>query len=268
MFVVIFMQKPKVVILCGGEGTRLREETEYKPKPMVTVGGFPILWHIMKTYAHFGFCEFVLCLGYKGDAIKQFFLTHEMMHNDVTIRLDDRQHDVVHREKGAEDWTITFADTGLKTMTGARLARVEKYIETDMFLATYGDAVSTINIADEIRFHQKSGAAATLAGVHPHSKFGLVSASAEGVVEKFVEKPVLYDYVNGGFYVFNREVFDYVSKDESCVLETKPFYNMVAKKKVGMYRHEGFWHSMDTYKDYLELNDMWDKGNRPWKIWE
>ncbi|HIH30591.1 TPA: glucose-1-phosphate cytidylyltransferase [Candidatus Micrarchaeota archaeon] len=258
----------KVVILCGGEGTRLREETEYKPKPMVTVGGLPILWHIMKIYSHFGFNEFVLCLGYRGEMIKQFFLSRELMSNDITIRLNDREHDIVHREKDDDDWTITFAETGLKSQTGSRIKRIEKYIGSDNFLATYGDAVSNIDIKDEIAFHRKKGALATLAGVHPHSKFGLVSAEKNGMVEKFVEKPVLYDYVNGGFYVFRRDIFDYLDADESCVLETGPFTALSEKRQLAMYRHEGFWHSMDTYKDYLELNKMCDEEKTPWKMWK
>ncbi len=261
------MEKPKVVILCGGEGTRLREETEYKPKPMVTVGGMPMLWHIMKIYSHFSYNDFVLCLGYKGEMIKQFFLSHELMNNDVTIKLDDRSRDLVHRAKGAEDWSITFADTGLKANTGSRIKQIERYIGSDTFLTTYGDAVSDININDEIAFHKKHGQACTLAGVHPHSKFGLVKAGADGLISKFDEKPVLLDYVNGGFYVFQKEIFDYLETAESCVLETKPFSQLVSKKKMSMYKHDGFWHSMDTYKDFLELNSMWDQGIRPWKKW-
>ncbi len=261
------MEKMKVVILCGGEGTRLREETEYKPKPMVMVGGMPILWHVMKYYSHFGFNDFVLCLGYKGGAIKDFFLSHELMHNDVTIKFNDRRRDIVHKADDAEDWTITFADTGLKAMTGARLKKAEKYIDTDIFLVTYGDGLSNHDLDAEIAFHRKMGKAATLTGVHPYSKFGMVTADKDGIVEKFVEKPVLYDYVNGGYYVFQKDAMDCLSADDSCVLETKPLEKLVEKKQLAMFRHDGFWHSMDTYKDYLDLNKMWDSGIRPWKIW-
>jgi glucose-1-phosphate cytidylyltransferase len=258
----------KVVILCGGEGTRLREETEYKPKPMVTIGGFPVLWHIMKAYSHYGYNEFVLCLGYKGDMIKQFFLTHELMHNDFTIRTRDRAKDIVHKEKQLDDWAITFADTGLKSMTGSRIKRIEKYVDTDDFFLTYGDGLSSLNIPDELKFHRKMGTTATLTAVHPHSKLGLIKPGKNGLVETFVEKPVLYDYVNGGFYVFKKDIFDRLDTDESCVLETKPFEGLVREKQLSMYKHEGFWYAMDTYKDYLELNKMWDEGKRPWKIWE
>lgn len=261
------MEKMKVVLLCGGEGTRLREETEYKPKPMVTIGGMPILWHIMKYYSSFGFNEFILCLGYKGEMIKEFFLSHELMHNDVTINFSDRKRDLIHKSGGDEDWSITFADTGLQAMTGSRIKKVDKYIDTETFLVTYGDGLSNHDLAAELSFHRKSGKLATLVGVHPYSKFGMVKAKEDGVIEKFVEKPVLDDYVNGGFYVFQKGVLDYLSPDDSCVLETKPFENLVSKKQMALFKHDGFWHSMDTYKDYLDLNAMWDSGVRPWKIW-
>ncbi len=257
----------KVVILCGGEGTRLREETEYKPKPMVTVGGLPILWHIMKTYSFYGYNDFVLCLGYKGDAIKQFFLTHELMHNDVTIKLGDRGQDVVHKGGDPENWTITFAETGLKSMTGSRVKRIEKYINGDDFFMTYGDGLADSNIRKEFEFHRKTGKIGTLTAVHPQSKYGLIKPGKGDLVEKFVEKPVLYDYVNGGFYVFKKDIFDYLSQDEGCVLEREPFTKLVEEKQLAIYRHEGFWYGMDTYKDYLELNRMWDEGRRPWKVW-
>ncbi|MFA5105517.1 MAG: sugar phosphate nucleotidyltransferase [Candidatus Micrarchaeia archaeon] len=262
------MEKPKVVILCGGEGTRLREETEYRPKPMVTVGGLPILWHIMKTYAHYGFDEFVLCLGYKGDAIKQFFLTHELMHNDFTIKLGDRSHDTVHKGSKAEDWTITFAETGLKSMTGSRIKRIEKYIGGDDFFVTYGDGLSSQDIKKELEFHRKTGTTGTLTAIHPQSRFGMIKPGKGDLVETFVEKPVLYDYVNGGYYVFNKDVFDMLSTDEKCVLETGPLASLAQKKQLAMFRHEKFWYAMDTYKDYLELNKMWDEGKRPWVCWE
>lgn len=261
------MEKPKVVILCGGEGTRLREETEYKPKPMVTVGGMPILWHIMKYYSHFGFNEFVLCLGYRGDMIKQFFLMHELMSNDVTIQLGRREMDVVHKNKNLDDWTITFAETGIKAQTGTRIKRAEKYIGSDWFLSTYGDGLSDTNLHEEIEFHKRHGLTGTIAAVHPHSKFGLIEAEASGIINRFTEKPVLYDYVNGGFHVFQKEIFDFMSSDDNCILEVDVFSKLVEKRKLAMFKHDGFWHAMDTYKDYLELNGMWDEGVRPWKIW-
>lgn len=258
----------KVVILCGGEGTRLREETEYKPKPMVTIGALPILWHIMKIYSHYGFSDFILCLGYKGEMIKQFFLQHELMRNDFTMRLDNSAQNRVHRASEAEGWSITFADTGLKSQTGSRAKRIERYIDSDDFLLTYGDGVSNIDIPAAFSLHKKLGKTATISGVHPHSKVGLVKADAQGIVQNFMEKPVLNDYVNGGFMCFSKRIFDYLEEDESCVLETGPFSSLVEKGEMAMYRHEGFWHCMDTYKDYLDLNRMWDIGKRPWKVWK
>ncbi|MFH1471046.1 MAG: sugar phosphate nucleotidyltransferase [Candidatus Micrarchaeota archaeon] len=262
------MKNEKVVILCGGEGTRLREETEFKPKPMVTVGGLPILWHIMKIYSHYGFKDFVLCLGYRGDVVKQFFINHELMHNDLTIDMKDRHKDIVHRKGDDEDWTITFAETGLKAMTGARVKRIERYVDCDDFLLTYGDGLSDVDIKKLLDFHKKSRGIGTLTAVHPHSKWGMVRGDKEGKVTEFVEKPILYDYVNGGFYCFRKDFFDYLSSDEGCVMEGGPMGSLVGEKKLSMLKHEGFWFGMDTYKDYLDLNRMWDEGKTPWKVWK
>jgi len=260
-------QKTKVVILCGGEGTRLREETETKPKPMVMIGGMPILWHIMKIYSHHGYNDFVLSLGYKSEVIKQFFLMHELMHNDFTINLKNRKNDTVHKAGAEEDWTITFAETGLKAQTGARIKRIEKYVQEDDFMVTYGDAVSDVDIKKLFEFHRKQNTAATLTAVHPHSKWGLVKSGANGLISEFVEKPFLFDYVSGGFFAFKKDVFDYIGSEEDCVLEAKPFSRLVEKKQFSMFKHEGFWHSVDTYKDYLEINKIWDSGKAKWKTW-
>jgi glucose-1-phosphate cytidylyltransferase len=192
---------------------------------------------------------------------------HELMSNDITIQMGKRDMDVVHKNRKMDDWAITFAETGMKAQTGTRLKRVEKYIDSDWFLSTYGDGLSNVDIPAEIAFHQRSKATATIAGVHPHSKFGLIEADAGGLIKRFTEKPVLYDYVNGGFHVFQKEVFDSMSNDDNCVLEQDVFSRLVAGKKLAMFRHDGFWHAMDTYKDYLELNGMWDEGVRPWKVW-
>ncbi len=262
------MEKPKVVILCGGEGTRLREETEFKPKPMVTVGGLPIILHIMKMYAHYGFDDFVLCLGYKGQSIKEFFINHEYMHNDFTLNLGDRTKDVVHKSPDIMNWSVTFAETGLKAMTGARIKKIEKYVDTDNFFVTYGDGVADISLPSLYDFHKKQNTTATLTAVHPRSKYGMVKAGNNGLIETFVEKPVLFDYINGGFYCFKKDMFDRLSHDNNCVLETAPFEGLVADNQFSMYRHEGFWYAMDTYKDYLELNKMWSEGKTPWKVWE
>lgn len=262
------MEKPKVVILCGGEGTRMREETEFKPKPLVTIGGMPILWHIMKIYSHHGFRDFVLCLGYKGDLIKQFFLSHEFMNNDFTINLGDRGKDEVHKGRDAEDWNITFAETGLKAMTGSRVKKIEKYIPDDNFLLTYGDGISSLDISGALSFHREQGTIGTLTGVHPQVRWGMLRIGNGNMVEGFAEKPVMFDYVNGGFYCFRKDFFDYLSADDSCVMETKPLEKLSGDRQLSIYKHDGFWYAMDTYREFLELNRMWDSGNRPWKVWE
>lgn len=258
----------KAVILCGGLGTRLREETEFKPKPMVTVGGYPILWHIMKTYSHFGINDFVLCLGYKGDVIRQFFLNQEFMTNDITIGLKGQKR-MVHENSKIDDWNVTLVDTGANTMTGGRIKRIQKYISEDNFFVTYGDGVADINISALLAHHKKIQTIGTLSGVNPQSRFGMIKSDQSGIVTEFVEKPVLYDdFVNGGYYVFKKDFFDYLSSDESCVLEKTPLSNLAEKKQLSLYKHRGFWACMDTYRDFMMLNEIWDSGKVPWKIWK
>ncbi|MDO8554714.1 MAG: sugar phosphate nucleotidyltransferase [Candidatus Micrarchaeota archaeon] len=241
------MEKPKIVILCGGEGTRLREETEFKPKPMVTIGGMPILWHIMKIYSHYGFDDFVLCLGYKGEIIEQFF------HNNPAIN---------------SKWNMTFVNTGLKAQTGTRVKRVEKYVNGDTFMLTYGDGLSNVNIKELFEFHLKKEKIGTLTGVQPHTRWGIVKADENGIITDFLEKPKIQDHINGGFYCFKKEFFDYLSEDEDCIMETKPLQILAKERQFAMFKHDGFWHGMDTYKDYLDLNKIWDDGNVPWKVWK
>jgi len=241
------LNNEKVVILCGGKGTRLQEETEFRPKPLVPIGEMPILFHIMKTYSNYGFNKFILCLGYKGQMINDFFSENKQIQG--------------------ENWDIIFADTGVESQTGSRIKQIEKHIDSDIFLATYGDGISNINITGLFNFHKKQNTIGTLSAVHPHSKYGLIKEGKNHIVENFVEKPVLYDYINGGFFVFKKEFFDYLSKDESCILEREALSNLVSKKQLSMYKHEDFWHCMDTYKDYLELNEMWRNKNTPWKVW-
>ncbi len=255
-----------VVILCGGEGTRLREETEFKPKPMVTVGGKPIIWHIMKGYSKFGFKRFILCLGYKGESIKEYFLHSDLMSNDLTLRMGRRQEDQIHRLGPEDDWTITFADTGLKSQTGARIKRIQKYVDTDRFMVAYGDGVSDINISTLADFHAKSGRIGVLTGVRPPSRFGLMDLDGDKVI-RFREKPKIDEYVNAGYYVFKKEMFDWIKDDESCMIEREPLGRLASEGQLGIYKYEGFWHMMDTYKDYLDLNRMWDSGHVPWRIW-
>ncbi len=256
-----------VVILCGGKGTRLREETEYKPKPMVEIGGRPILWHIMKTYGHFGFCHFILCLGYRGSAIKDYFLNYEAMNNDFTIQLGAAQaitYEEGHEEQG---YRVTLVDTGLNTMTGARIKRIEPYVTGDTFMVTYGDGLADLDIADELRFHQEHQKLATLVAIQPPSRFGILDLAENNHVMHFREK-VRNDWINGGFFIFNRRVFDYLDADPNCVLEQTPLERLAADEQLVAYRHHGFWMGMDTFREYEMLNDMWNAGKAEWAIWQ
>lgn len=258
------MSKIKAVILCGGMGTRLREETEYKPKPLVEVGGMPILWHVMKHYAQAGITDFVLALGYKGSMIKEYFMNFEWMSNDFTLNLRSKEERVVCCEHDLEDWTITFADTGQSTMTGGRLFKAQKYLDGDIFLATYGDGISNVNIKELIAFHKKHNKIATLTGIHPASPFGIIEAE-DGVVKSFKEKPRLEGMINGGFFVFDKRLFNYL--DDNAVLEEEPLRKLAHEGQLAVYKHEDFWACMDTFKDVERLNAMWNEGNHPWKTW-
>ncbi len=255
-----------VVILAGGRGYRLREETEFRPKPMVEIGGRPILWHIMKIYAHYGFTNFIICLGYKGYIIKEYFLNYEYMHRDFTIRLGQQNSVILHDHHPEEDWTVTLADTGLETNTGGRVYRIRRYIPGDTFFMTYGDGVADINIDELLSFHRRMGRIATVTGVRPLSRFGVVEMNDEGLVQRFREKPQLDGIVSGGFFVFNTRVFDYL--DDNVVLEQEPLRRLAEDGQLALYEHKGFWKSMDTYRDWLEFNRMWEEGNTPWKVWE
>mgnify|MGYP006421212207 FL=1 len=258
----------KVVILCGGKGTRLREETEFRPKPMVKIGGKPILWHIMKIYSHFGFNEFILCLGYQGNVIKEYFY-HYMLHNsDVTIKLGKNQQVTMHDTSIEEDWTITIVDTGENHLKGARVKKIERYIEDDSFMVTYGDGVGDINIKKLVDFHQSNGKIATVTGVSPPSAFGQIHAKDSTVIE-FNEKPQIKEgIINGGFLIFNRKIFDYLNEDETCDLEMGALEQLTHKKELMVFRHEGGWSCMDTYRDTVYLNQLWDNGQAFWKIWD
>src|SRR5580704_5385880 len=226
----------KVVILCGGLGTRLREETEFRPKPMVEVGGRPILWHIMKTYAHHGFREFVLCLGYRGNMIKEYFLNYEAMNNDFTISLGQESRLSFNGAHQEQDFRVTLADTGQETMTGGRIKRIENYIDGDTFLVTYGDGLANVNITELLAFHKSHGKAATVTTVHPQSRFGVLDTASDGKVLAFNEKPRADGWVNAGFQVFNRTVFDYIAGD-SCILEREPMERLAAEGQLRAYRH-------------------------------
>ncbi len=255
----------KVVILCGGYGTRLREETESRPKPMVEVGGKPILWHIMKSFAHHGLNDFILCLGYKAEVIKNYFLNYEEHNNDFTIELGTGMIEI-HTPHEEDGWRVTLADTGLNTMTGARVKRVERYVDGDQFMLTYGDGVTDLDIKELLKFHQGSGKIGTVTGVAPPSHYGELGIAGDQVVS-FREKPQMQgSFINGGYFVLNRDFFKYLSEDESCVLERGPLESLAQGGQLAVYTHTGFWQCMDTYRDYLFLNELWDQGRAPWKV--
>jgi glucose-1-phosphate cytidylyltransferase len=253
----------KTVILCGGRGMRLQEETEYRPKPLVPVGGRPMLLHIMRIYAQAGFRDFVLCLGYRGDMIKDYFLNYEAMSNDFTMRLGCNHaidYDSSHQE---QDYHVTLADTGLETMTAGRIKRVQKYVGEDDFMVTYGDGVGDIDINALLEFHYGHGRLATITAVHPTSRYGVLEIGDEGSVLSFAEKPVMNDWMSAGFFVFKRRFFDYLEGDD-CFMEFVTLPRVARDGELMAYRHEGFFYSMDTYRDYKYLNDLWDKGQKPW----
>jgi len=259
----------KTVILCGGKGRRLERETEFKPKPLVEIGGKPILWHIMKIYCHQGFTDFILCLGYKGNIIKEYFLNLEEMSNDFV--LDLRKKDKLtlsnNNDNSRLEAKIYFIDTGLESMTGARIARIKKYIgEDEDFFLTYGDAVADIDLKELYRYHKKMGKIGTITSVNPVYWFGLVE-SENGMVKKFDEKPHMKDLINGGFMVFNKRIFDYLSEEENCTLEQQPLRKLTQEGQLTSYRHDGFWKCMDNQKDVDELNKIYNQ-SAPWEIWK
>lgn len=257
----------KVVILAGGLGTRLREETEFRPKPMVEIGNRPILWHIMKIYAHYGYKDFVVCLGYKGEVIKEYFLDYEAMNNDFTVRLGNPNEIEFHSNHGEDGWRVTLADTGDDAMTGARIKRVEKYIDGEEFMVTYGDGVADIDINKLLAFHRSHGHIATLTGVRPTSRFGELLIK-ENVVSEFSEKPQSSEgHINGGFFIFKKEFFDYLENDDGCILERTPMKRLAEAGELMVYPHDGFWQCMDTYRDNKYLQEIWQKGDAPWKVW-
>jgi glucose-1-phosphate cytidylyltransferase len=251
-----------VVILCGGKGTRMKEETEYRPKPLVEVGGRPVLWHIMKTYSHYGYNDFILALGYKGGMIKNYFLNHKALANDFTLAVAKNETKFHGGDK--DDFKITFADTGLESLTGARLLKIKKYLKGDTFMVTYGDGVSDIDIEQLLAFHKKQGTIATITGVHPHSKYGMVKVDKKtSRVIHFDQKPRMEEYVSGGFIVFNKGIFDYLSDGPM----EQAFPKLIKVKQLSMYCYDGFWRAVDTYQELEELNRIWE-AEKPWAIWE
>jgi len=256
----------KVVILAGGLGTRLSEETGLRPKPMVEIGGKPILWHIMKTYSHWGFNEFVILTGYKSHIIKDFFINYYAQYSDLTV--DMVNNSVEFHNVRAEPWKVTMLYTGPDTMTGGRLLRAKDFLRGERFMLTYGDGVSDIDIPELIRSHEASGKLATLTAVRPTGRFGVLRIGGDGAVERFSEKTDSDGvWINGGFFVFNRRVFDYIEGDHS-VLEGKPIHTLVKDGELSAYKYKGFWQPMDTLRDKNHLDDLWKTKNAPWKLWE
>jgi glucose-1-phosphate cytidylyltransferase len=252
----------KVVILAGGLGTRLAEETEIKPKPMVEIGGHPIIWHIMKHYVHHGFSEFVVALGYKGDDIKRYFLDYHRLGSNVTVDLASGKSSF--HEAESDPWAVHLIDTGAKTQTGGRVKRLQPWLEGGTFMLTYGDGVSDVDFRELLAFHRAHGRLATITGVHPPARFGDLAVEGS-VVRRFAEKPVASDgYINGGFFVFERRVLDYLDPGEDCILESKPLERLAAEGQLRMFGHPGFWQCMDTPRDMALLNDLWNSGRAPW----
>jgi glucose-1-phosphate cytidylyltransferase len=258
----------KVVLLCGGLGTRLREETEFRPKPMVNIGSRPILWHIMKYYSQFGCQDFILALGYKGEMVKNYFCHYEIMNNDVTIELGKPETMCIHNSHDEAGWKITLANTGEKSLKGARLKKVEKYITNEIFMMTYGDGIANVDINALLRFHKSHGKMATVTGINPASRFGEIKTDGDRVVS-FAEKPRNGDgLINGGFFVFNRSIFEYLSVDDFCDLEVGPLEEIAKEGQLMVYKHRGFWACMDTLRDMEYLNNLWNNAQAKWKIWK
>jgi glucose-1-phosphate cytidylyltransferase len=260
----------KVVILCGGKGTRLREETEYRPKPMVPIGQRPILWHIMKTYAHHGHKHFILCLGYKGEMIKDYFRNYLWHTCDTTLRLGRDPKAEFHNNHDEEDWTVTLADTGENSMTAFRIKQIERYIGKDEnFLLTYGDGVGDVDINKSIQTHKKGGKTCTLTAVHPPGRFGELALTPDSTIKSFNEKPQTEGgYINGGYMVCSRKIFKGLTGDSTVMFEQEPLKSLAANGELDAYRHKGFWQPMDTYQEFTLLNKLWESGNAPWKVWK
>lgn len=257
----------KVVILAGGRGSRMRDETNVKPKPMIRIGGRPILWHIMKGYAHYGFKEFVICLGYKGEVIKEFFLNYEAMTRDVTLVLGRPRQWEVHGANVENDWRVTLADTGEFAQKGARIKKIESYIDGDVFLLTYGDGVANVNIDRLLAFHRQHGRIATVTGVRPPSRFGELLVERERVL-RFTEKPqTAAGLINGGYFVLDRKIFGHLSAADDCDFERGVLQELARAGELMVYIHEDGWECMDTYRDIEYLNDLWESGRAFWKSW-
>lgn len=253
-----------VVIFCGGQGTRMKEETEFRPKPMVSIGGKPILWHIMKIYSHYGFNNFIIALGYKGEYIKDYFINQEYLEHDFSINTKTGKKLLYRKSKKRhDDFNITFVDTGEEVLTAERLLKVKSYLNSDIFMVTYGDGVGDINIEELIDFQRKKNVIGVITGTHPKSKWGLVISNKDGIVEQFQQKPQLNQYVNGGFMVFKKEFLNYINPREMIEVGLD---RLITKKQLAVYIHDGYWSAMDTYQDVEEMNKQWKKDPK-WKVW-
>ena len=256
----------KVVILAGGLGTRISEETVFKPKPMVEIGGMPILWHIMKIYSHFGFKEFVICLGYKGYVIKEFFANYRRHTSDITIDL--KNNDFQIHNSNTEDWKVSLIETGANAMTGSRIKKIQQYVKDDEnFCLTYGDGVSNVNIRNLVEFHKNHKRIATLTAVKSPSRFGVlnINDTKNGQVESFKEKPEeAKDWINGGFFVLSNKIFDYIGEGDNVIFEQSPLQNLTEDSQLMSFKHQGFWHAMDSLRDKMQLEEMALQTNLPW----
>ncbi len=256
----------KVLLLSGGMGTRLSEETEIKPKPMVEIGGRPILWHIMKLYSKYGHNDFVVLLGYKGYFIKEYFANYFLHQSDVTIDLSNNNMKV--HSNASEPWHITLLDTGDATMTGGRVKRAQDFVGNETFFLTYGDGLSNIDMAAQIEFHRSHGKSITMTSVQPDGRFGTFESNLDGTVTRFLEKPKGDgSWINGGFFICEPKVFDYIQDGDSSVFEQRPLQNLAHDNEMVTYKHHGFWKCMDTLRDKNELNEMWSSGQAPWRVW-
>jgi len=256
----------KVVILAGGLGTRISEETVIRPKPMVEIGGKPILWHIMKIYSHYGYHDFIICLGFKGYMIKEYFSNYFLHMSDVTFDMNHNTMEV--HERYAEPWKVTLVDTGTETMTGGRIKRVAPYIGNGTFLLTYGDGVSDVNISKLVEYHQSHGKSATVTATQPSGRFGALSLGAAGRVESFQEKPAGDgSWINGGYFVLEPSMLELIAGD-TTVFEKEPLERLASNGQLIAYKHDGFWHAMDTLRDKNHLESLWQSGKAPWKVWK
>lgn len=256
----------KVVILAGGLGTRISEESHLKPKPMIEIGDQPILWHIMKIYSYYGFNDFIICLGYKGYSIKEYFAHYFLYESDITFDFKNKNEQLIHHHS-AEAWTVTLVNTGIETMTGGRVKRIQSYLNNETFMLTYGDGVADVNINELVNYHKNHGKLATITSTQPSGRFGALNLSEDNIVRSFQEKPKGDGaWINAGFFVMEPEIFNYIENDDT-ILEKEPLENIARNGELITYKHKGFWQPMDTLRDKNLLEDLWKSGMAPWKVW-